>query len=136
MFRPRAACQADLETAAERFALYVEGARDRDVLRLFVQSVGETGRAPGLDQVHQKTVREAVYVDAVERAHAVLPGLRELHAVRTCDIEAIAARLVRADLEAGRIRAIVDRVLPLSQAADAHRAMKASEHFGKIILEP
>jgi NADPH:quinone reductase-like Zn-dependent oxidoreductase len=41
-----------------------------------------------------------------------------------------------ADLEAGRIRPIVDRVLPLADAPEAHRAMKASEHFGKIILQP
>jgi len=39
-----------------------------------------------------------------------------------------------ADLAAGRIRPIVDRVLPLEKAAEAHRAMKASEHFGKIVL--
>lgn len=40
-----------------------------------------------------------------------------------------------ADLAAGRIRPIVDRVLPLSEAPAAHRAMKASEHFGKIVLQ-
>jgi len=39
-----------------------------------------------------------------------------------------------ADLAAGRIRPIVDRVLPLAAVADAHRAVKASEHFGKIVL--
>jgi putative PIG3 family NAD(P)H quinone oxidoreductase len=39
-----------------------------------------------------------------------------------------------ADLDAGRIRPVVDRVLPLEAVADAHRAMKASEHFGKIVL--
>ncbi len=38
------------------------------------------------------------------------------------------------DLAAGRIRPIVDRVLPLERAAEAHRAVKASEHFGKIVL--
>jgi putative PIG3 family NAD(P)H quinone oxidoreductase len=37
-------------------------------------------------------------------------------------------------LEKGRIGPVVDRVLPLAQAAEAHRAMKASEHFGKIVL--
>jgi putative PIG3 family NAD(P)H quinone oxidoreductase len=41
-----------------------------------------------------------------------------------------------ADLAAGRIRAVVDRVLPLAQAADAHRVVKASEHFGKVVLKP
>jgi len=39
-----------------------------------------------------------------------------------------------AALEAGRLRPVVDRVLPLAEAAAAHRAMKASEHFGKIVL--
>ena len=34
----------------------------------------------------------------------------------------------------GRLGATVDRVLPLESAPDAHRAMKASEHFGKIVL--
>ena len=37
-------------------------------------------------------------------------------------------------LEDGRLRPVVDRVLPLAQAPAAHRAMKASEHFGKIVL--
>ncbi len=38
------------------------------------------------------------------------------------------------DLEAGRIRPVIDRIVPLEAVADAHRAMKASEHFGKIVL--
>lgn len=37
-------------------------------------------------------------------------------------------------LAAGRLRPIVDRALPVAQVADAHRAMKASDHFGKIVL--
>jgi putative PIG3 family NAD(P)H quinone oxidoreductase len=37
-------------------------------------------------------------------------------------------------LAAGRLRPEVFRVLPLEQAADAHRLMQASEHFGKIVL--
>jgi len=41
-----------------------------------------------------------------------------------------------ADLEAGRIRPVVDRVLPFSQAGDAHRLLQASEHFGKVVLAP
>jgi putative PIG3 family NAD(P)H quinone oxidoreductase len=38
------------------------------------------------------------------------------------------------DLEAGRIRPVIDRVLPLDAVAEAHRAIQASEHFGKIVL--
>jgi NADPH:quinone reductase-like Zn-dependent oxidoreductase len=37
-------------------------------------------------------------------------------------------------LAAGRLRPIIHTVLPLAQAADAHRLMKSSEHFGKIVL--
>jgi len=39
-----------------------------------------------------------------------------------------------ADLAARRIHQILDRVLPIEAVADAHRAVKASEHFGKIVL--
>ena len=41
-----------------------------------------------------------------------------------------------ADLEAGRIRPVIDRVLRFSQAGDAHRLLQASDHFGKVVLAP
>ncbi len=37
-------------------------------------------------------------------------------------------------LAAGRLKPQIHAVLPLERAADAHRMMKASEHFGKIVL--
>jgi NADPH:quinone reductase-like Zn-dependent oxidoreductase len=37
-------------------------------------------------------------------------------------------------LAKGEISAIVDRVLPLEGAGEAHRVVKASEHFGKVVL--
>jgi NADPH:quinone reductase-like Zn-dependent oxidoreductase len=39
-------------------------------------------------------------------------------------------------VEQGRLHPIVDRVLPLSQVADAHRALEDRAAFGKIVLEP
>ena len=39
-------------------------------------------------------------------------------------------------IDAGKIAAVIDRELPMSQAAQAHRAMAASEHIGKILLLP
>lgn len=38
-------------------------------------------------------------------------------------------------IEAGEVRPVVDRVLPLAQAAQAHRVLEASEHVGKIVLQ-
>ena len=37
-------------------------------------------------------------------------------------------------LDAGRLKPVLDRVLPLDQAGEAHRIMKASTHFGKLGL--
>jgi putative PIG3 family NAD(P)H quinone oxidoreductase len=39
-------------------------------------------------------------------------------------------------ISAGQVVAVIDRELPMSQAAQAHRAMAASEHIGKILLLP
>ena len=38
------------------------------------------------------------------------------------------------DLENGVIRPIVDRVLPLERAQEAHDVVERSEHFGKVVL--
>ena len=39
-----------------------------------------------------------------------------------------------ADFESGAIGPVIDRVLPLAEAPEAHRIIKASSHFGKIVL--
>jgi putative PIG3 family NAD(P)H quinone oxidoreductase len=38
------------------------------------------------------------------------------------------------DVERGVVRPIVDRRLPMSRAAEAHRVVEASEHIGKVLL--
>jgi NADPH:quinone reductase-like Zn-dependent oxidoreductase len=39
-------------------------------------------------------------------------------------------------VSAGKVVPVVDRELPMTQAAEAHRVMDASEHVGKILLRP
>ena len=38
--------------------------------------------------------------------------------------------------EDGRLKPVVDRVLPLEKAADAHRALEDRAQFGKVVLTP
>ncbi|MGZ8254641.1 MAG: NAD(P)H-quinone oxidoreductase [Burkholderiaceae bacterium] len=39
-------------------------------------------------------------------------------------------------LAAGAVAPVIDRVFPLARAADAHRAIEAGDHIGKIVLVP
>jgi putative PIG3 family NAD(P)H quinone oxidoreductase len=72
----------------------------------------------------------------MKRLHIIGSTLRARSAVEKAAIVRGFLARFGDDLAAGRIRAVVDRVLPLAQAADAHRALAKSEHFGKIVLRP
>ena len=37
-------------------------------------------------------------------------------------------------LDDGKIFPVIDRMLDLADAREAHRVLKASEHFGKVVL--
>lgn len=39
-------------------------------------------------------------------------------------------------IEQGRVRPVVDRRLPMTQAAEAHKLMESNQHIGKILLTP
>jgi NADPH:quinone reductase-like Zn-dependent oxidoreductase len=39
-------------------------------------------------------------------------------------------------IAAGRLEPVVDRVLPLARAADAHGVLERREAFGRVVLEP
>lgn len=69
-----------------------------------------------------------------KRAAIIATTLRH----RPADEKAAIVRSVREHvwplLSAGRVKPVVDRVLPLAEAAEAHRVMEAGEQIGKILL--
>ena len=60
--------------------------------------------------------------------------LRSRPLVEKIELVQAFARTILPLLAAGRLRPVVDRVLPLDEAAAAHTAMEANENFGKIVL--
>ena len=83
-----------------------------------------------------KGARTEIDLTVVLRRHLKVIGstLRTRPAKEKAQI--IAALLARfgAALEAGRLRPPIYKVVPMSNVAEAHRMMAASEHFGKIVL--
>jgi putative PIG3 family NAD(P)H quinone oxidoreductase len=70
----------------------------------------------------------------IKRLHVIGSTLRTRAAAdKSTIVRAFEARFGDA-LNAGRIRPVVDRVLPLAQAAAAHRVVQSSTHFGKVVL--
>ena len=62
-------------------------------------------------------------------------ALRSRTAAQKAEIVAATRAGVWPAVEAGEVRPVVDRVLPLAEAAEAHRALEASEHVGKVVLQ-
>ena len=58
---------------------------------------------------------------------------------RTREVKAGFARALEVKvwplIAAGRVKVVLDQVLPLANAADAHRRMETSQHVGKIVLK-
>jgi putative PIG3 family NAD(P)H quinone oxidoreductase len=69
-----------------------------------------------------------------KRARVVGTTLRARPTEQKAEIVAEAVAHVWPLVEAGAVRPVVDRVLPLPQASDAHRVLEAGEHVGKIAL--
>lgn len=70
----------------------------------------------------------------LKRLQVIGSTLRARPVAEKAEIVASFERRFGAAVAAGRLGVVVDRVLPLAQAPDAHRVVAASEHFGKVIL--
>ena len=92
--------------------------------------IGMQGGAKAeLDIAKLLTKRASVHATALRSRPAAGPGGKQ------AIVEAV-RHDVWPDVERGLIRPIVDRRLPMSRAAEAHRVIEASEHVGKVLLLP
>ena len=62
-------------------------------------------------------------------------ALRSRSAAQKAQIVAAVLAGVWPAVESGEVRPVVDRVLPLEQATEAHRVLEAGEHVGKVVLQ-
>jgi putative PIG3 family NAD(P)H quinone oxidoreductase len=69
-----------------------------------------------------------------KRASILASTLRARPPAEKAAIVAGAREQVWPLLSAGRVRPVTDRVLPMADAADAHRVMEQGTHVGKILL--
>jgi putative PIG3 family NAD(P)H quinone oxidoreductase len=69
-----------------------------------------------------------------KRASVHATSLRARPAQEKAAIVAAVRAEVWPAIAAGEVRPVVDRVLPLSQVADAHRVLEDSSHVGKVVL--
>lgn len=83
-----------------------------------------------------KGAKTEIDLTAVLRRHLRIFGstLRSRPVTEKAEIVAAFIAKFGPALDSGRLRPPIYRVLPMSQAAEAHRIMQASEHFGKIVL--
>ena len=73
---------------------------------------------------------------ALMRKQAVITGslLRPRSADDKARLAAEVERVVWPWIEAGKVRAVVDRTFPLEQAAQAHAHLESGKHTGKVVL--
>jgi putative PIG3 family NAD(P)H quinone oxidoreductase len=70
-----------------------------------------------------------------KRGAVIATGLRARPLEEKATIVAAVREHVWPLIEAGTVRPVVDRALPMPEAAEAHRLMEGSTHIGKILLQ-
>jgi putative PIG3 family NAD(P)H quinone oxidoreductase len=84
----------------------------------------------------QGGTRAEIDLNALMRTRAQVIGtvLRARPAAEKAAIVAAARERVWPLVESGAVRPVVDRVLPMRDAAEAHRVVEAGENIGKVLL--
>jgi NADPH:quinone reductase-like Zn-dependent oxidoreductase len=69
-----------------------------------------------------------------KRATVAASTLRARPRAQKAQIVAATGAFVWPMIESGDVRPVIDRVLTLADAAEAHRMLEAGEHIGKVLL--
>jgi putative PIG3 family NAD(P)H quinone oxidoreductase len=69
-----------------------------------------------------------------KRASVSSSALRARPVVEKAEIVAAVGASLWPLVESGEVRPVVDRVLPIRQAAEGHRVVESGEHVGKVVL--
>ena len=85
----------------------------------------------------QGGAKAEIDLGALMRARAQVIGtvLRARPAAEKASIVAAVRKRVWPLVESGAVRPVVDRVLPMRDAAEAHRVVEAGQNIGKVVLE-
>ena len=132
-----------IDTTSEDFGAIAMAAGGIDVA---LDMVGASYLEATLDALNQDG--RTVYIAAqgggtlqlplasVMRKRAVITGslLRPRSADEKAALAAEIERMAWPWIEAGRVRAVVDRTFPLDQAAQAHAWLESGRHEGKVVL--
>lgn len=71
---------------------------------------------------------------AAKRGTIAMTRLRNRSREAKAAIVASVAENVWPAIESGEVRPVIDRTLPMSEAAEAHRLIESSRHIGKVVL--
>jgi putative PIG3 family NAD(P)H quinone oxidoreductase len=108
----------------------------RDYLGRNIRSLALEGRLIQIAFLQGSTVQQFDFMPVMTRRLTITGStLRP----RSIEEKAAIAQSLRQHvwplLESGKIKVVIDRIIPLSRASDAQRVMEESQHMGKILLQ-
>jgi NADPH2:quinone reductase len=128
---------AALQLARDAGACVFGTARSEEKCRRALEmgaALGSLGRMVVLATVGGRHAEIDLGMLMHKRLRVMGSGLRARGIEEKVALTAAFERLALPGFAAGRLRPVVDRILPWTEAGEAHRALEAGEAFGKVVL--
>jgi NADPH:quinone reductase-like Zn-dependent oxidoreductase len=145
-----ASTQAKLDKAAELGADHLINHAEEEIVKRVKAITRKRGVDVVLEHVGQATWEQSILscsrggrivTCGATTGHEALTDLRHVFFRQisilgsTMGSKAVLFDVIR-HVQAGRLRPVVDRVLPLDQCSEAHRLLEERQQFGKVVLVP